>query len=73
MHGTIRITLLLIFVIQISSVAEELEITLNDFLSKAKPYIERLHEVWQWQNKKGQAYMKEHRPSRVVTEHKCYK
>ncbi|CAB3985212.1 oocyte-specific F-box [Paramuricea clavata] len=58
---------------EISSVAEELQITLNDFLSKAKPYIERLHEIWLWQNKKGQEYMKEHRPSRVVTEHKCYK
>lgn len=47
--------------------------TVNDFMSKAKPYVERLHEVWVWQNRKGTAYRKEHRPSSVVRRHKCYR
>ena len=42
-------------------------------MSKAKPYVERLHEVWVWQNRKGTAYRKEHRPSSVVRRHKCYR
>ena len=35
--------------------------------------MERLHEVWVWQNRKGTAYRKEHRPSSVVRRHKCYR
>ena len=53
--------------------AEEVDLTVNDFLSKAKPYVERLHEIWLWQNRKGTAYRKEHRPSIVVRRHKCYR
>lgn len=58
---------------ELSRHAEEIELTVNDFMSKAKPYIERLHEVWVWQNRKGTAYRKEHRPNSVVRRHKCYR
>ncbi|XP_031562606.1 uncharacterized protein LOC116298338 [Actinia tenebrosa] len=58
---------------ELAPIAEEVELTLTHFLSKAKPYIERLHEVWLWQNRKDTAYRKEHRPSAVVREHRYCK
>lgn len=60
-------------ILQLARHAEEIELTVNDFMSKAKPYIERLHEVWMWQNQNDTAYRKEHRPSSVVRRHKCYR
>jgi len=62
-----------LFILQLARHAEEIELTVNDFMSKAKPYIERLHEVWMWQNQNDTAYRKEHRPSSVVRRHKCYR
>lgn len=61
------------FCLQLAPIAEEVELTINDFISKAKPYVERLHEVWRWQNRKGAAFRKEHRPSSVVRRHKSYR
>ncbi|XP_032233478.1 uncharacterized protein LOC5508792 [Nematostella vectensis] len=58
---------------ELTPLSEEVELTVNDFLSKAKPYIERLHEVWLWQNRRETAYRKEHRPSAVVREHRYCK
>ncbi|XP_057293400.1 uncharacterized protein LOC130622024 [Hydractinia symbiolongicarpus] len=46
--------------------AEERELDVEAFMKKACPFIEKLHEVWLWQNQHGTAYRKEHRSSMIV-------
>eukprot|EP00794_Sanderia_malayensis_P003139 gene3139-3607_t len=58
---------------ELSLVANEQELTMHDFLSKACNFIERLHEVWLWQNQHGTAYRKEHRSSILVRRHECFR
>jgi len=58
---------------ELSLIAGEQELTVNDFLNKACSFIERLHEVWLWQNHHGTSYRKEHRSSILVRRHDCFR
>lgn len=60
-------------VLQLSLIAGEQELTVTDFLNKACSFIERLHEVWLWQNQHGTSYRKEHRSSILVRRHDCFR
>lgn len=57
----------------LATVAEERELCAESFMRKACPFIEKLHEVWLWQNQHGTAYRKEHRSSMLVRRHDCYR
>ncbi|XP_066928351.1 uncharacterized protein [Clytia hemisphaerica] len=57
----------------LASEAEERELDVESFMSKACPFVQMLHEVWTWQNQHGTAYRKEHRSSMIVRRHECYR
>ena len=63
----------LIFTFQLAIVAEERELNTESFTRTAQPFIERLHEVWLWQNQHGTGYRKAHRSSIIVRRHEFYR
>jgi len=54
-------------------VAEERELNVDAFMRKACPFIEKLHEIWLWQNQHGTSYRKEHRSSMIVRRHEYFR
>jgi len=58
---------------QLAIVAEERELNTESFTRTAQPFIERLHEVWLWQNQHGTGYRKAHRSSIIVRRHEFYR